>query len=357
MIDTDKSAFVLEPLDGLKSILFYYDLTVTELRSQLWQVLEPPALEDDSSLMSNRLLVAGTVRGWGVRLEKEPVGLLVASIKFWLEAGRGLQGLEPQRLALEVMSVAVRQPFRRRGIATSLIDAASVWAKKQGLAAILISVPLHRPGTAALERLTASKGGWEDKPGFILATLASSPQVEPLLRRFQRVAQRYRIRMGYDIGAYPNELTQALKQRVEDASLPAWAQPIDPSTGTFGDAPLDLNYSRFLLQADKLVGWLVCHRPQQDLLRYTSGWVDEPWQSRGGLFVLLADVIEAAHFQVKPRSKALGDGACQIQQGTPIARGCFGFKEDNYRMLELSEKHLRPCCTHYIETRIRSKLL
>ncbi len=357
MIDTDKSAFVLEPLVGLKSILFYYDLTVTELRSQLWQVLEPLALEDDSSLMTKRPLVAGRVKAWGVRLENEPVGLLVASIESWLEAGRGLQGLEPQRLALEVMSVAVRQPFRRRGIATSLMGAASVWAKKQGLAAILTTMPLHRPGTAAIERLTASKGGWDDKPGIILATLASSPKVEPLLRRFQRVAQRYRIRMGYDIGPYPNELTPALKQRVGDASLPAWAQPIEPSTGVFGDAPFDRNYSRLLWQADKVIGWLVCHRPQQDLLRYTSGWVDEPWQRRGGLFVLLADVIEAAHFQVKPRSNPPGDGAYQMQQGIPVARGCFGFKEDNYLMLELSEKHLRPCCTHYIETRIRFKLL
>jgi len=357
MIGTAKSAFVLEPLVDFKSILFYYDLTVTELRPQLWQVLEPLSLENDSLLMSKKPLAAGTVRAWGVRLESEPVGLLVASIELWPGPGKGLPGREPQRLALDVMSIAVHQPFRRQGIATSLLDAASVWAQKRELAAILTTMPRHRPGTAAIERLTASKGGWEDKPGIILATLASSSKVEPLLRRFQRIAERYQIRMGYHIGSYPNELTPALKRRIEDASLPAWAQLIDPSAGVFGDAPLDRKYSRLLWQADKLIGWLVCHRPQQDLLRYTTGWVDEPWQRRGGLFVLLADVIEAAHFQARPRSIAVGDDAYQIQQGIPIARGCFGFKAENYLMLELSEKHFRPCCTHYIETRVRSKLL
>lgn len=355
MIGPDKSMFTVEPLVDLKSVLFYYDLTVIELRPRLWQVLEPVSLEFDSSLKPRKPFVAGTVRAWGVRFENEPVGLLLCSIEFWSEPGEGLSRLQSQRFALEVMSVAVRQPFRRRGLATSLLDAASVWTQQKGLSAILITMPLHQPGTSAIDRLTTSRNGWEDKPGIILATLASCLKVEPLLRRFQRIARRYQIRVGYRITPYPNELIPALKQRVEDPSLPGWAQPADPSTGVFGDAPLDRCHSRLLWRDEKLIGWLVCHRPQQDLLRYTIGWVDAPWQRRGGLFVLLADVIEAAHFQGRPRSNTPDHGADQTQQGMPIARGCFGFKAENYLMLELCTKHFRPCCTHYIEARVRSK--
>jgi len=357
MTDTAKSTFVLESLVDFKSILFYYDLTVTELRPQLWQALQPLPDERDPLSVPKEPLTAGAVRAWGVRLQNEPVGLLVATIELWSESDRGLPGAEARRLALDVVSLAVREPFRRRGIATSLLNTASAWAQQQRMAVILTTMPLERPGTAAIERLTATKGGWEDRPGIILATMTSPSKVEPLLRRFQRIGQRYRIQMGYHIGAYPSELTPALKQRVEDASIPAWAQLTNPSEGVFGDAPLDRKYSRLLWRADKVIGWLVCHRPQPDLLRYTTGWVDKPWQRRGGFFVLLADVIKAAHFQTGPPSVVGGDGPHQIQQGTPIARGCFGFKVENYLIRELVEKHFRPCCTHYIETRIRSKRL
>ena len=357
MARIDNSAFVLQRLDDLESVLSYSGLTVKELRPQLWQVLSQPFRGDNPSLAPKRHLVAGAVMAWGVRLKNEPAGLLLATVGLWSEADKGLPARAPQKFALEVMSLAVGRPFRRRGIATCLLDAASTWTERQGLAAILITMPLHRPSTAAMERLTASIGGWEDKPGIILATLTSPQKMEPLLRRFQRIAQRHQARMRYQISPYPSELSPALRRRVEDSSLPGWAQPVDPAADGFGDAPLDRSYSRLLWRADELIGWLVCHRPQQDLLRYTIGWVDEAWRERGGLFVLLADVIAEAHFQCRSRSDAHDHGAIQAQQGAPIARGCFGFQAANYRMLELSEKYFRPCCTHYIETRVRSKLL
>lgn len=303
----------------------YQRLTVAELR---------PLLVDLLSTTEQQPPSAGHF-AWGVAEAGEPAGLL-------------LTRLEPTAagLRLLVLSLAVRKPWRRRGLATQLLAAAVAWARQHGLASLAVDLPMRQPSTPALEALTSPARGWIDAPGLLLVTIAEPVRMDPLRRRIEALAQRQQQRWGLQVEPLgPKQLTQ-LQQRAADPALPAWAR--QPLTGAGAEEPLDLDHCQVLRAGDQVVGWLLCHRPSPALLRYSSAWVDPPWDQRGGMFVLLDAVISEAHF---------GAGPAGGEQGFPIARGCFGFDLDNHAMARLSLRQFAPVASHWVETRRRALLV
>ncbi|MBM5808202.1 MAG: GNAT family N-acetyltransferase [Cyanobacteria bacterium M_surface_9_m1_291] len=320
----------IRQIGSLEALQSFRGLTAAALAAALARVEAP-------SLHQSQAPACGAWLAWGVRRDQRPIALLVGRIESGPVDAAG--ALTP---ILTIASLAVRRAWRRQGVATQLLAHVRRWATLQNCAAMAIDVPLGQPSTEALQALTSPTAGWRDAPGQLLVTVASPQAFEPLAQRLAAMARRQQHRCAWGVEPITADHWQLLRQRAVDPDLPGWARPplLEDSVAV---VDLDLQHCRVLRHGLDLVGWLLCHRPAPDLLRYTVAWVDPPWDRRGGMFALLADVMTSAH---------LAAGA-QASSGFPIARGCFGFAQDNHAMAALCRKHFRPVASHWIETQHR----
>jgi GNAT superfamily N-acetyltransferase len=284
---------------------------------------------------------AGAWLAWGVRRDQRPIALLVGRLESGQADASGEGGL-----TLTIASVVVSRSWRRQGVATQLLAHLRRWASLKGCHALALDVPMGLPSSAALQALTPPAAGWRNWPGQLLVTVASPQAFAPLAQRLAATAQSQQRRWGWWVELITADHWPLLRQRAVDRNLPGWARlPLLDDPAAVAD--LDLQHCRVLRHGLDLVGWLLCHRPAPELLRYTVAWVDPPWDRRAGLFALLADVIPSAH---------LAAGA-PAPCGFPIAKGCFGFAQDNHAMATLCRKHFRPVASHWIETQHRVYVL
>jgi hypothetical protein len=179
-----------------------------------------------------------------------------------LAAGQSFAGL-PAALAvvkltphdaLEVISLAVAEPFRQLGLARQLL----LWLQAQvqllGCRSLSLSYPLGHFSTVAMERLTS---GWQHSPGLRLVHLdraggsALVQRLAPLAARWQR-SGRFALVRWQDMTA---DLQRRLERRQQQAPSWAWSATADAALGQ-----RDALISQVLLDQDAVVGWLAAHR-------------------------------------------------------------------------------------------------
>jgi GNAT superfamily N-acetyltransferase len=306
------------------------ELTVLELRSLLGELL-PMEYDDESFLLPNICLA------WGVFDCETPIALLLVRLTARASNGTGL--------CLNVLSLAVRKPWRRLRVATRLLDAAEAWARKNGIQSICIDIPLNRASTAALEAMTSLEKGWTESPGLVLVTISDRARFLPLQEKINQFAIRHEQRWGLQVENMTTALLKQLQSQRLDSVLPNWA--LEQLLTEQSELPPDLPHCRVLRDGACLVGWLICHRPSSKRLRYTCAWVDPPWDRRGAIFLMLNKVIKQAHFQSSP---GCSSGA---ETAFPIEHGCFGFHLDNSPMVKMSLRKFSSIATHWIQTQRR----
>ena len=247
-----------------------------------------------------------------------------------LAAGQTFAGL-PAALAvisstsngpMEVISLAVAEPFRRLGLARQLLLWLQAQAQSQGCKSLSLSYPLGHASTAAMECLTRA---WQHRPGLRLVHLdraggrALVQRLTPLAERWLR-SGRFALVRWQDMDA---DLQCRLELRQQEAPSWAWSASADAALGQ-----RDALISQVLLDRGAVVGWLVAHRVGLSLFRVTQWWVAPEWQGQGLALVLLRQAVVDA------------------LQAQPIyLSGCFGVSAGSEAMLQICRRHLEPLAT------------
>jgi len=221
--------------------------------------------------------------------------------------------------ALEVISLAVAEPFRQLGLARQLL----LWLQAQvqllGCRSLSLSYPLGHASTVAMERLTS---GWQHSPGLRLVHLdraggaALVQRLAPLAARWQR-SGRFALVRWQDMTA---DLQRRLELRQQQAPSWAWSATADAALGQ-----RDALISQVLLDQDAVVGWLAAHRVGLSLFRVTQWWVAPEWQGRGLALVLLRQAVADA-LKAEPLYQS----------------GSFGVAAGSEEMLQICRRHLEP---------------
>lgn len=226
------------------------------------------------------------------------------------------------RDALEVISLAVAEPFRRLGLARQLLLWLQAEAQRLEVQSLSLSYPLAHASTAAMERLTS---GWHHSPGLRLVHLdrtgggALVKRLMPLAARWQRSGRFALVRWQ----AMGPDLRHQLERVQQQAPPWAWSATADPALGQRDD-----RISQVLLDRDVLVGWLVAHRVGRSLFRVTQWWVVPEWRGSGLALLLLHQA-----------------GADALQAQPPYESFCFGVGASSEEMLQICRRHLEPLAT------------
>jgi GNAT superfamily N-acetyltransferase len=224
--------------------------------------------------------------------------------------------------SLELLSLAVLEPFRRLGLATQLLSWLHQEASRLSWSSLSVSYPLGHACTQAMARLTDSKKGWEQSKGLRLfhfdraggKTLVQ--KLEPVYSRLLR-SGRFRLVRWQCVSQEQIDQIHALQHL-----MPSWAWPLQLDNGS----PLgvrDDHISQLLLDRGEVIGWLIAHRVGLSMFRVTQWWVIPEHQGSGFALMLL--------------QKAVVDA---IAAQPHYTSGCFGVDQANKRMLQLSKHHL-----------------
>lgn len=318
----------------------FLTLTAVALRPLLHQLASPSQARDWIRGSSDCL-------AWGFTDGSSALGLLLARVESSTDSND-----MTRPLTLVVLSLAVRRGWRRQGIAGALMDAAQNWARHHQIDAVAIDLPLDQPCTPALQAMTAPQDGWSVIDGLLLVTVAEPQRVVPLYKRLAAIAARQQARWGWHVEPLNDARLEYLRHQTAIPSLPQWArEPLIELSDASGAFLFDPEYCRLLLHDGSIIGWILCHRLTDEMLRYTAIWVEPPWDQRGALFELLVSVLRDAHFH-----GSLAPDSDQTQ-GSPFAKGCFGVQVCNEGMRRLSLRQFKAVACCWIETQRRIILL
>lgn len=328
---------VIRMLTAAEDVSVYAPLTAVALRPMLTCLLDPPPQQAWRPAQ-------GDCVAWGIHNGSCAIGLLLARVEFGCDPGT-----DAEHGSLVVLSMAVRKPWRRLGLARKLLQQAQRWAQLYQLAELVVDVPLAQSCTPALDALTPPSQGWLASKSLLLVTIDNARSFAPLQRRMSALADRQQRRWGWRVAPLTKALLERHQQQVVDAYLPEWARApwLDCNT-QIESLAFDRSYCRVLLSSELIIGWIVCHRPAADLLRYSTVWVEPPWDRRGALFALLVNVVRDAHFAGEQHLEA------DQRLGVPIPKACFGVQPHNVAMHRLSVRLFQPLSSHWVETECRS---
>jgi GNAT superfamily N-acetyltransferase len=226
--------------------------------------------------------------------------------------------------ALEVLSLAVLEPYRKLGLATQLL--AWLWreSRRLGFLTLSLSYPLDHASTAAMARLTDPQKGWRLSEGLRLVHLdraggfALVRRLEALRARWHG-SDRFALVPWQALNRDHHRQIHALQQKA-----PSWAWPAhgacEGGVGFRDDA-----ISHVLLDQQAVIGWLIAHRVGRSLLRVTQWWVTPQWQGRGVSMLMLYQVCVGA-LEAEPVYNSFS----------------FGIAQHSTAMRQLCNRHLEP---------------
>lgn len=240
--------------------------------------------------------------------QEAPAGLAVARL-----GGNG----QPA----DVLSIAVAEPWRGRGVGTSLLHELDRLLQAAGCPGARVVYATPRAGQVALERLLARCGWPEAHPRMLLAQ-ATPRLLEAPGFRWARLARGYSVIRWTELPASDRATIDALPD------LPDTLRPGQYERDLAEDTSLGLR------RGDDVVGWLLTHRVSAVAIRYTALYVHAAHRSRGAGLAL---AVEAGRRQVS----ALG----------PRTVGLFGVWADNTGMAAFVRTRLGPYLDSLRETR------
>ena len=224
--------------------------------------------------------------------------------------------------AVEVITLAVAEPFRQLGLARQLLLWLQAQVQSLGCRSLSLCYPMGHASTVALERLTS---GWQHSPGLRLVHLdraggtAFVQRLTPLAARWLR-SGRFALVRWQDMNV---DLQRRLELRQQQAPPWAWSASADAALGQ-----RDGLISQVLLERGAVVGWVVAHRVGLSLFRVTQWWIVPEWRGRGLALFLLHQACADA-LQAQPLYEAY----------------CFGVGSGSEEMLQICRRHLEPLAT------------
>lgn len=198
-------------------------------------------------------------------------------VALWLSVQMPSQG---QQRSHSLLSLVVAAAWRRRGVATRLMQMAEVELAARGISLVTTSYSSILPGAAAMSGLLLNHAWIEPKAdriricGRVGDTVTTSKAWDLLLRRLQSRGIRYLSWQDTDF-----DVIERAAVMVDAGQAPEWSDP-RPWSGS-----LCRQLSLAILDGKgDLAGWVVCE-PQPTLNRwyFPIGWVTPTEQDRGTL--------------------------------------------------------------------------
>ena len=277
-------------------------------------------------------------RSWFLRGDR-PEAILLSRVIPWLTDS------DEPCLMLNVVSIGVTRArgFDAVSIGSLLLDHAITEAVEAGLHGVTLTTPSEGKYHKFIDELLAAHQGWRLRQGKIVAHLSRCQQTYQLLQRLEHVAERSCRSEAWMIDSYPTDL-EAMKSRIDRSRANGWGIPWDPTDHGCDWSPA-WDFSRVVRSGDEIVGWLICHYVQPDLLRYGKLWMDPGWEASGAPLALLAQLIRLAHF---PRHNDPNQSGFDASD-PGIHRGCFISHPNNTKLNRLMVNKFKPIADSWVQ--------
>ncbi len=244
----------------------------------------------------------------------EPVGLTAAD-----------QAQSPALLR----ALGVLPAHRGQGLGTRLLEGIERLCKESGVGRLEAEYRGDLKDRVSLERLFEKRGWSRPEVHRHLFKVAVSDAVKhPELQRREPPAG--------DIFPW-SEMSRTehrrVKQKVQDGDLPPLHSPLQMTDAIEAASSIALGTSEGVL------GWIVAHRLADDLLQYTSLYVERSVRRQG---IGLALITEAAHRQ---------------HERTDVPNALWTIESENVAMMTCVEEHLSPVLTSHVERWRTEKVL
>lgn len=205
----------------------------------------------------------------GAYWDELPVGVAIAS--YVCAAKRG-----------EIEHIFVAEPFRRRKIASSLLDALELLLRKLDCSVMELTYPEDTPNRVILEQGLHLRG-W--RPSYLLLTRYSYNIYEfdtPWLHKTRSLPS--------DITLHGWSALTSTERRRLNVQVSQGAYPYSVYPYGKGGEPEPTN-SIFLRKEDRLVGWLATHLVAPNTILYSGLYVHLDYRGKGYSLLLLSEGI------------------------------------------------------------------
>ena len=223
----------------------------------------------------------------------------------------------PLGKGVEVVSFAVREDLRRRGLGTLLLASVEAEMVRRGFEAVEVAYRDGWESAPAVRRLLAARGWSRPRPQVLLATTDFR-----FLRFLESSGLRERpLPDGYEIFSW-DDLDGAQRREIvrRQQREPWYPEALSPFQL---EERLDREVSVGLRHRGRVVGWLLAHRVGDEVVQYTSLFV-EPGHGKLG------------------RGLPLIAAAARRQERSGVPRAIFAVQADNRAMRRLLERRLAP---------------
>ena len=234
----------------------------------VWEPLLAPLLRFClQKIKSGCLFEEGDWYAWGIAEKRSwfhrgdrPEAILLSRVIPWLTDS------DESCLMLNIVSIGLTRAkgFDAVSIGSLLLDRAIAEAADAGLHGVTLTTPSEGKYHKFVDELLLAHRGWRLRQGEIVAHLSRCEHTYQLLQRLEHVVEWSSRSEAWTIDSYPAHL-DVMKSRIDRSRANGWGIPWDPTDHGCNWSPA-WEFSRVVRSGDEIVGWLICHYVQSDLL-------------------------------------------------------------------------------------------
>jgi GNAT superfamily N-acetyltransferase len=254
----------------------------------------------------------------GVESEGIPIGLAVGKI-------------DKETKCVELLSICVDKAHRKRGIGSELAKLFELQSFLNGCRSITVSYTTDFDSENVFEYLLKKFKWQEPKVNQLICKGDTNDFNTPWLNR------GYRLPPSFELFPWSEITEEEREEIIQSQKTEQWIpNDLIPFKYEAGLEPLNSLGMRY---RNKVIGWLITHRLEEDTIRYTCSFVHKDVQRMGRIVPMY---VEAIRRQVRflPGSKAIWTVPI-IHQG----------------MISFVNKHMKPYLKSVKESRLASKAL
>jgi GNAT superfamily N-acetyltransferase len=253
----------------------------------------------------------GALHGIAAFQEQQLVGLVLVEIL-------------PEMNGMEILSLFVCPTHRQQGIGTRLIHQLQTLATKLNCPHIQVKYQATELAKIALEAIFAKLNWSTPETEFLLA--------ESTTTLIQQAPWMHRYPLPAAFTTFPwIDLTPAEIEHLQHRQdYPKSLSPFSDDSRLEPLTSLGLRYQDH--NHDRVVGWVITHRIAPDTIRYSTMYVEPPFQRLGRGVSLFVEAIKR-------------------QIDSPIPRGKYAVAKENVLMISFVQRHAKPYLTFLSESR------
>ena len=199
-------------------------------------------------------------------VDGRPAGLVLAELP------------TPQRPSAELLSMFVAAELRARGLATSLLEGLESDLARDGVGELVGVYMTGKPSTDAIERIFAKRGFTPPELRKIVVKYTPEEPSRALWYRRAKLPSHASIFPWVELT--PEERDALVRSQAETGWIPRLLEPWR------ADRVFDEVSSFGMRRHGEVVGWVINHRVQPDLVRFTTSFMRPDMQRLGAIFPL-----------------------------------------------------------------------